>query len=73
MKVNEAAVFKWVVIVAMAAVTVIVLTKLAGLAAGALWTLVLAIVGGVYCYRWSRERWRQLGEEKSRSADNKLH
>jgi predicted permease len=63
-KVNEAAVFKWVVIVAVAAATVIVLTRLAGLVVGALWALLLVIVGCVYGFRWSRERWRQLGEKK---------
>jgi hypothetical protein len=62
-KVNEAAVFKWVVIVAAAATTVIVLTRLAGLVVGALWALLLVIVGCVYGFRWSRERWRQLGEK----------
>jgi hypothetical protein len=63
-KFNEAAVFKWVVIVAAAAATVIVLTRLAGLVVGTLWALVLAIAGCVYGFRWSRERWRQLGEKK---------
>lgn len=64
MKVNEGAVFKWVVIVVAAAVTVIVLTKLAGLVVGSIWMLLLVIAGCIYGYRWSRERWRQLGEKK---------
>jgi hypothetical protein len=63
-KVNEAAVFKWVVIVGAAAVTVIVLTALTRPLVGALWGLLLVIAGCVYGFRWSRERWRQLGEKK---------
>lgn len=53
MKLNEAAVFKWVVIVAAAAVTVIVVTLLTSQLVGALWGLALVIAGCVYGYRWA--------------------
>jgi hypothetical protein len=53
MKLNEAAVFKWVVIVAAAAVTVIGVTLLTSQLVGALWGLALVIAGCVYGYRWA--------------------
>ena len=58
MKYNEAAVFKWVLIFAVAAGSAIALTLLAGSLVGALYALVLAIIGCVYGYRWTREWWR---------------
>jgi uncharacterized membrane protein YdcZ (DUF606 family) len=56
MKLNEAAVFKWVLIVGFAAAVVIAVTLLTRPLVGALLGLVLVIAGCVYCYRWARER-----------------
>ncbi len=56
-KYNEAAVFKWVLIFAVAIGSAIALTLLAGGLVGALYALVLAIIGCVYGYRWTREWW----------------
>jgi hypothetical protein len=58
MRLNEAAVFKWVVIVGIAAAAVVGVTLLTRPLVGALLGLVLAIAGCVYAYRWTRERWR---------------
>lgn len=52
MGISEEAVFRWVVIVGVAAGSVIVLTLLTRPLVGALWGLVLAIAGGVHLYRW---------------------
>ena len=60
MKINEAAVFKWVLIVGAAAATVIGLTLLTSQLAGALWFLVLVIAGCVYGYRWAARKRREL-------------
>jgi hypothetical protein len=54
---NEGAVFKWVVIFGVAVLSAIVLTLLTSPLVGALWALVLAIVGIVYGIRWAREWW----------------
>ena len=54
---NEAAVFKWVMIFAVAVGSAIALTLLAGGLVGALYALVLAIIGCVYGYRWTRKWW----------------
>jgi putative effector of murein hydrolase LrgA (UPF0299 family) len=59
MKISEEAVFKWVVIVGVAAVSIIVLTLLTRPLVGALWGLVLVIAACVYGYRWAREHWRK--------------
>jgi uncharacterized membrane protein YdcZ (DUF606 family) len=59
MKLNEAAVFKWVVIVGVAAATVIVLTLLTNQLVGALWGLALVIAGCVYGYRWAVAKRRE--------------
>ncbi|MGN6253754.1 MAG: hypothetical protein ACTHO8_02070 [Solirubrobacterales bacterium] len=58
MKVDEAAVFRWVVIVGVAAAAVIAVTLLTRPLVGALLGLALAIWGCVHAYRWARERWR---------------
>ena len=55
---NEGAVFKWVVIIAIAVTSAIGLTLLTSSLVGALWGLVLVIAGSVYGIRWSREWWR---------------
>jgi hypothetical protein len=57
MKISEQAVFKWVVIVLVAAVSVIALTLLTRPLVGALWGLVLVIAGAVHSVRWFR-RWQ---------------
>jgi len=57
-KLNEAAVFKWVVIVGVAAVVVVAVTLLIRPLVGSLLGLVLVLAGCVYAYRWARERWR---------------
>lgn len=58
MRLNEAAVFKWVLIVAAAGALVVVVTLVTRPLVGALLGLVLVIAGGAYAYRWARERWR---------------
>jgi hypothetical protein len=58
MRLNEAAVFKWVVIVVVAAAAVIAVTLLTRPLVGSLLGLAIVIAGGVYAYRWARERWR---------------
>ena len=57
MRLNEAAVFKWVLIVGVAAVLVVAVTLLTRPLVGALLGLVLVIAGCVYGYRWARERY----------------
>lgn len=61
MKISEGAVFKWVVIVMIAAISIIALTLLTQPLVGALWGLVLLIAACVYAYRWGREHWRKAG------------
>jgi hypothetical protein len=58
MKLNEAAVFRWVVIVGIAAVVVIAVTLLTRPLVGSLVGLGLVIAGCVYAYRWLRQRRR---------------
>lgn len=58
MKFNEAAVFRWVVIVGIAAAAVIVVTLLTRPLVGALLGLALAIAGCAYAYRWMEQRRR---------------
>jgi hypothetical protein len=58
MRLNEAAVFRWVVIVGIAAVVVIGVTLLTRPLVGALLGLLLVIWGCVHAYRWARQRWR---------------
>lgn len=52
MKISEEAVFRWVVIVAAAAVSVIGLTLLTRPLVGAIWGGVLVCVAGWRGYRW---------------------
>lgn len=58
MRLNEAAVFKWVVIVGVAAALIVAVTLLTRPLVGALLGLAIVIAGCVYAYRWTRERWR---------------
>lgn len=53
---SEADAFRWVVIVGLAAASIIVLTLLTRPLAGALWGLVLVLAGVAHAYRWWRER-----------------
>jgi hypothetical protein len=64
MKFNEAAVFKWVVLVMIAGAAIVAVTLLTRPLVGALLLLVIVIVGCVYGYRWSQRRWRDLGARK---------
>jgi hypothetical protein len=59
MNLNEAAVFRWVLIFAAAGGSVLVVVLLAGELVGALWGLVLALVGCAYGIRWLRDWWRR--------------
>lgn len=52
MKFNEAAVFKWVVIVGLAGALIIAVTLLTRPLVGALLLLAIVIAGCVYAYRW---------------------
>lgn len=64
MKISEEAVFRWVVIVLVAACSVIALTLLTRPLVGALWGLVLVIAANVYAYRWFREWWAKNDPKK---------
>jgi len=52
-------VFRWVVIVVVAAVSVIALTLLTRPLFGALWGLVLLLAATWHGYRWARRKWRE--------------
>jgi hypothetical protein len=67
MRLNEAAVFKWVVIVGAAGALVIAVTLLTRPLVGALLGLVLVIVGCVYGSRWAARKWREAGTKNLRS------
>jgi predicted PurR-regulated permease PerM len=56
MKISEEAVFRWVVIVVVAAVSVIALTLLTRPLVGALWGLVLLAAAAWHGYRWLERR-----------------
>ena len=64
MKFNEAAVFKWVVIVVIAALAIIAVTLLTRPLVGSLLGLVIVIAGCVYAYRWMRQKRREVGAKK---------
>jgi uncharacterized membrane protein len=59
MKMSEEAVFRWVVIVVIAAASVIALTLLTSGLWGALWGLVLVIAACVHGYRWVERKRRE--------------
>jgi uncharacterized membrane protein YdcZ (DUF606 family) len=52
MKISEAAVFKWVVIVGIAGALIVAVTLLTRPLVGALLLLAIVIAGCVYAYRW---------------------
>jgi uncharacterized membrane protein YdcZ (DUF606 family) len=64
MKLNEAAVFKWVLIVGAAAALVIMVTLVTRPLVGALLGLALVLAGCVYGYRWAQQKRREVGAEK---------
>jgi uncharacterized membrane protein YdcZ (DUF606 family) len=63
MKFNEAAVFKWVLIVGIAGAAVIAVTLLTRPLIGALLGLGLVIAGCVYGYRWASQKRREVGSK----------
>jgi uncharacterized membrane protein YdcZ (DUF606 family) len=58
MSFNEAAVFRWVVIVGVAAALIIAVTLLTRPLVGALLGLAIVIAGCVYAYRWIEQKRR---------------
>jgi uncharacterized membrane protein len=56
--ISEEAVFRWVVIVGVAAASVIALTLLTRPLWGALWGLVLVLAASWYGCRWALRKWR---------------
>jgi uncharacterized membrane protein YdcZ (DUF606 family) len=56
MRINEAAVFKWVVIVGIAAALIIAVSLLTRPLVGALLGLAIVIAGCVYAYRWMSQK-----------------
>jgi hypothetical protein len=56
MRVSEAAVFRWVVIVGIAAAVVVAVTLLTRPLLGALLGLVLVIWACVHAYRWMQQK-----------------
>jgi uncharacterized membrane protein YdcZ (DUF606 family) len=67
MKLNEAAVFKWVVIVGIVGAVVVAVTLLTRPLVGALLGLALVISGCVYGYRWASQKRREVGSKNSPS------
>jgi predicted PurR-regulated permease PerM len=56
MRISEQAVFRWVVIVVIAAASVIALSLLTRPLVGALWGLALLGAAAWHCYRWLERR-----------------
>lgn len=56
MRIDEAAVFRWVVIVGIAGAVVIAVTLLTRPLVGALLGLVLVIWGCIHAYRWMQQK-----------------
>jgi membrane protein implicated in regulation of membrane protease activity len=56
MKISEQAVFRWVVIVAIAAASIAAVTLLITPLVGALWALALVLAAALHAYRWWRGR-----------------
>jgi uncharacterized membrane protein YdcZ (DUF606 family) len=67
MKISEAAVFKWVVIVGVAGALVVAVTLLTRPVVGALLGLALVIAGCAYAYRWVQQKRREVGANNLRS------
>jgi Flp pilus assembly protein TadB len=64
MRFDEAAVFKWVVLIGAAAAAVIAVTLLIRPLVGALLGLALVIAGCVYAYRWAQQKRHEVGAKK---------
>lgn len=64
MRIEEAAVFRWVVIVGAAAALVIAVTLITRPLVGALLGLALVIAGCVYAYRWAQQKRHEVGAKK---------
>ena len=64
MKLNEAAVFKWVLIVGLAGAAVIAVTLLTRPLVGSLLGLAIVIAGCIYGYRWAAQKRREVGSKK---------
>ena len=60
MRLNEAAVFKWVVIVGAAAALVVAVTLLSRPLVGSLLGLAIVIAGCIYGYRWAAQKRREV-------------
>jgi len=67
MELNEAAVFKWVVIVVIAGALVTAVTLLTRPLVGSLLGLAIVIAGCVYGYRWVAQKRREVGSKNLRS------
>lgn len=63
MRLNEAAVFKWVVIVGIAGALVVAVTLLTRPLVGSLLGLAIVIAGCVYGYRWAAQKRREVGSK----------
>jgi hypothetical protein len=59
MRISEQAVFRWVVIVCIAAASVVVLTLLTRPLFGAIWGLILTCAAAWHGYRWAVRKWRE--------------
>jgi putative effector of murein hydrolase LrgA (UPF0299 family) len=59
MRISEEAVFRWVVIVGVAAASIVVLTLLTRPLVGAIWGLVLVIAAAWHGYRWVDRKRRE--------------
>jgi uncharacterized membrane protein len=57
-RINEAAVFKWVVIVGAVVAFLVAVTLLTTPLVGAILFGLFLITGGVYAYRWAARKWR---------------
>lgn len=64
MRLNEAAVFKWVVIVGAAGALVVAVTLLTRPLVGSLLGLAIVIAGCIYGYRWAAQKRREVGSKK---------
>jgi uncharacterized membrane protein YdcZ (DUF606 family) len=67
MRLNEAAVFKWVVIVGAAGALVVAVTLLTRPLVGSLLGLAIVIAGCVYGYRWAAQKRREVGSKNLRT------
>ena len=67
MRLTEAAVFKWVVIVGAAGALVVAVTLLTRPLVGSLLGLAIVIAGCVYGYRWAAQKRREVGSKNLRT------